>query len=107
MQILQQHFQAAQQLQAPATPAAAAAAGTAAAAAASLSPAARQEAVAAHIAALSAALGALSTWVEWVPMRRLAASPVLDACAFFITAGTAGLRMQALDVLRQVGRGNL
>lgn len=56
-----------------------------------------------------------ATWVEWTPMGRLAASPVLDACAFFMLAGgqdAAGgsggegalyeLRLSALDVLRAV-----
>ncbi|KAG2429155.1 hypothetical protein HYH02_014190 [Chlamydomonas schloesseri] len=92
-----------QQLEAAGTSGGAAgAAGGGGAAAAALSPAQRSEAVAAHVAALSAALGALATWVEWVPMRRLKDSPVVGACSFFIRMGTPGLRMQALDILRQI-----
>lgn len=104
-QILEKHFQAAQQLEAAGTSGAAGggAGGSAGgAAAAAMTPAQRAEAVAAHVAALSAALGALATWVEWVPMRRLKDSPVVGACSFFIRMGTPSLRMQALDILRQV-----
>jgi hypothetical protein len=35
-------------------------------------------------------------------MRRLVDSPVLPACAFFLVAGSAALRLAALDVMRQV-----
>ncbi|GIL83720.1 hypothetical protein Vretifemale_12459 [Volvox reticuliferus] len=117
-EVLEQHFQAAQQLQsAPLPPAAGAAGGSgvtgAAAGGAGAGPAGaassvaspeqqRRDQISAHVAALSAALGALGTWVEWVPMRRLALSSVLGACAFFVREGTTALRMQALDVLRQI-----
>ncbi|GLC45454.1 hypothetical protein PLESTM_001736400 [Pleodorina starrii] len=110
-EVLEQHFQAAQQLQSTAPAAAGAAAGGAAGAAAAggggtaggdFPEQQRRDRISAHVGALSAALGALGTWVEWVPMRRLAASPVLSACAFFIREGTTALRMQALDVMRQI-----
>ncbi|EFJ50786.1 hypothetical protein VOLCADRAFT_88659, partial [Volvox carteri f. nagariensis] len=104
-EVLEQHFQAAQKLRSEPLPPAAGGGG--AAAAAGGNPTAspeqqRRDQIAAHVGALSAALGALSTWVEWVPMRRLTASSVLSACSFFIREGTPSLRMQALDVLRQV-----
>ncbi|GFR51745.1 hypothetical protein Agub_g14192, partial [Astrephomene gubernaculifera] len=103
-EILEQHFQAAQALQtAPLPPSSSAAAPSST----STSPQQqqqqqRQDAISAHVAALSAALAALSTWVEWVPMRRLAGSPVLAACAFFLREGSPALRLQALDVMRQI-----
>ncbi|KAG2446348.1 hypothetical protein HXX76_000935 [Chlamydomonas incerta] len=100
-EILEKHFQAAQQLEAAGT-SGAAGGGAAGASGAATTPAQRAEAVAAHVAALSAALGALATWVEWVPMRRLKDSPVVGACSFFIRMGTPSLRMQALDILRQI-----
>ncbi|GLI64319.1 hypothetical protein VaNZ11_007546 [Volvox africanus] len=112
-EVLEHHFQAAQQLQStplPPVPGAAGGGGGTGAAAGVAGPAGsvaspeqqRRDQISAHVAALSAALGALGTWVEWVPMRRLGSSSVLSACAFFIREGTSALRMQALDVLRQI-----
>ncbi|GIL52037.1 hypothetical protein Vafri_7993 [Volvox africanus] len=112
-EVLEHHFHAAQQLQSTPLPPVAGtagggggtggAAGVAGPAGSVVSPEQqRRDQISAHVAALSAALGALGTWVEWVPMRRLGSSSVLSACAFFIREGTSALRMQALDVLRQI-----
>lgn len=55
---------------------------------------------AAHASVVSSALGALSTWVEWTPLARIAASNVIDAASFFLS--TPEFRLDALDVLKQV-----
>ncbi|GAX73215.1 hypothetical protein CEUSTIGMA_g668.t1 [Chlamydomonas eustigma] len=54
----------------------------------------------AHKAVVSSSLAALSTWVEWTHMSKIAASNVVDACVFFLDS--AEFRLQALDVLKQV-----
>lgn len=55
---------------------------------------------AAHASVVSSALGALSTWVEWTPLSRIASSNVIDAATFFLS--TTEFRLDALDVLKQV-----
>lgn len=49
---------------------------------------------------IHASLSALTTWVEWTPMARIASSNVLHACTFFLDS--TEFRLKALDVLKQV-----
>jgi len=53
-----------------------------------------------HAAVVTAALGALSSYVEWAPMLRIANGSVIEACAFFL--GSPDFREGALGVLKQV-----
>jgi hypothetical protein len=53
-----------------------------------------------HHAVVSASLSALSAWVEWTPMQRIATSNVVEACTFFLDSEE--FRLAALAVLKQV-----